>query len=120
VPNELRDNAVRLALDVLEPIRERWGGPLVVVSWYRTPWHNKAIGGAEKSQHMLALAADIAPVVRTKVPELRGLVEQMLSVGELPALGGLGVYPAWIHVDARPRPDGHIARWWGRGIGSEP
>jgi len=120
VPPELREHAAHLAIDVLEPIRARWDGPIVVVSWYRTPWHNKQVGGATHSRHLLADGADIAPVTRTRVPELRSLIEQMLVAGELPGLGGLGVYPAWVHVDARPRPaSGRVAKWFGMGFGAE-
>lgn len=119
-PPEHRDRAIHLAVDILEPIRARWQGPIMIVSWYRSPWHNKAVGGAAQSRHMFGDAADIAPVNRARTAELHALIEQMLTADELPDLGGLGKYAAWIHVDARPRPvNGHIARWHGRGFGSE-
>lgn len=119
VPLELQPNARRLAM-TLEKIRERWGGPLVVISWYRTPEYNHRIHGAPKSRHVQADGADIAPVSRLEVGNLRSLVEEMLRDGELPDLGGFGVYRGWIHVDTRPKPaSGHVARWAGKGVGSE-
>jgi uncharacterized protein YcbK (DUF882 family) len=120
VPAEHRDRAIHLAVDVLEPIRARWQGPIMVVSWYRSPWHNKQVGGAPQSRHLLADGADIAPVNRARTAELFALIEQMILVDELPDLGGYGKYRAWVHVDCRPRrANGAITRWHGRGFGSE-
>lgn len=120
VPPEHRDRATHLAEDVLEPVRLWWGWPLLVISWYRDPEYNQRIHGAPKSRHMFADAVDLTPIQRRDIPKLRALIEDKIAEGELPDLGGLGVYESWIHLDARPRPaDGHIARWFGKGVGSE-
>jgi uncharacterized protein YcbK (DUF882 family) len=109
----------------LDVIRGAWGGPLRVVSGYRTPAHNAAVGGAQASQHMEGRAADIAPFARADVMaeqclDLHARILRLLSEQKLPLVGGLGVYKGWVHVDIRPKPpDGHIARWVGTGIGSE-
>ncbi len=119
VPLELQPNALALA-ELLEVIRFQWGGPLLVVSGYRTPEYNRRVGGAEHSQHCLARAADIRPWSVPAVPALAELIQRNLSSPSLRALGGWGIYPQWIHVDVRPRPaDGHIAFWRGAGVGSE-
>lgn len=118
VPSELRPNAVRLA-NTLERIRAFMGYPLVCVSWYRTPVYNERVGGAKASQHMMAWAADIRPPNLRDLDLLQWAVDKLLSRGELTELGGLGVYPAWLHVDLRPRTGTHIARWQGAGVGSE-
>lgn len=60
IPETLEANAVRLAEEVLEPLRVLLG-PLTVNSWYRSPGVNKAVGGEERSYHRLALAADVVP-----------------------------------------------------------
>jgi zinc D-Ala-D-Ala carboxypeptidase len=49
----------RLVTLVLDPLREHLGKVLHVDSGYRCPALNKAIGGAEHSQHMLGQAADL-------------------------------------------------------------
>lgn len=120
MPIELQPNARRLAEHVLEPIRNTFGGPLIPVSWYRTREYNQKVGGAQKSMHIYALAADIRPVDITELPRLAAVVELMLSHGQLPLLGGFGRYRGWLHVDARVRnPHDHVARWLGNGVGSE-
>lgn len=49
----------RLVDNVLDPLREAWGAPIVVTSGYRCPKLNAAVGGAKGSQHTYGQAADI-------------------------------------------------------------
>jgi hypothetical protein len=48
------------ALDKLQALRDRLGKPLIVRSTYRSPEHNRAVGGAPVSRHMDGTAFDIA------------------------------------------------------------
>ena len=48
-----------LAKNILQPLREAWGQPIVVSSGYRCEKLNKAVGGAKNSQHLFGEAADI-------------------------------------------------------------
>jgi len=49
------------ALDALEDLRAALGGhPLILNSAYRSETHNRAVGGAKKSQHREGVAFDIA------------------------------------------------------------
>jgi uncharacterized protein YcbK (DUF882 family) len=47
------------ALEMLDKARERSGLPFKINSGYRTPEHNKEIGGVEDSAHVRGYAADI-------------------------------------------------------------
>ena len=49
-----------LALDKLQVLRDRLGKPLIVRSAYRSPEHNRAVGGATRSKHLDGAAFDIA------------------------------------------------------------
>ena len=83
---------------------------------------------------MLGRAADIVPggidwpalregrgteADAAKLRDFVCLVEHHLGK-ELECVGGVGLYPAWLHVDIRPRGEhGHIYRWTGKEFGSE-
>ena len=60
---------------LLDPIREAWGGPIIVTSGYRCKQLNELVGGTKYSHHILGCAADItAPLLspQPKVDARRG------------------------------------------------
>lgn len=130
VPMELQSRIEQL-MATLDIIRDEWGGPISVVSGYRTPEYNQALsdasakrnggvsGVAKDSQHIQARAADVRPSNATseRVARLHDLILAMYSRGKLPGLGGLGIYRGWVHVDCRPKTGMHLARWAGTGMG---
>lgn len=59
VPANLIPNIKNLCEQVLEPLRQHVGKPVVIGSGYRCPTLNKAVGGVSNSQHMTGEAADI-------------------------------------------------------------
>lgn len=118
VPSGLIPNLEDLARNVLRPIREAWGAPIIIVSGYRTNGHNKRVGGALTSTHLTGDGCDIRTVRQVDVQRLYALIEMLHGQGKLSALGGLGKYPGWVHVDTRQV--GHLRRWGGSGFGSEP
>ena len=61
LPPDARENIRALVEEVLDPVREAFGGPIVVNSGYRCERHNAAVGGVRNSQHLRGEAADIAP-----------------------------------------------------------
>ena len=89
------------AMDKLQSLRHRLGKPLIVRSGYRSPSHNRAVGGAPASKHMQATAFDIAMANHDPV----AFEAAAREVGFL----GFGFYPrsGFIHVDLGP------ARQWG-------
>jgi len=56
-PPELLAN-MALVADRLEEVRAYFGRPVRVLSCYRSPLVNKAVGGSKNSAHRFALAAD--------------------------------------------------------------
>jgi hypothetical protein len=89
------------ALDKLQALRDRLGKPLIVRSGYRSPQHNRNVGGAPRSKHMDGTAFDIAMSNHDPV----AFEAAAREVGFL----GFGFYPrsGFIHVDLGP------ARTWG-------
>jgi len=106
VPPELISNAVEL-LQNLQVIRDHFQKPIIIISGYRSPTRNEAVGGAKKSQHMEAKAADIK-INGIPTEELFSRIDKLMSQGKI-KLGGLGFYPdqGFVHYDIR----GIKARW---------
>ena len=84
------------ALDKLQALRDRLGKPLIVRSAYRSPEHNRAVGGATRSKHLDGAAFDIAMANHDPV----AFEAAAREVGFL----GFGFYPrsGFIHVDLGP------------------
>ena len=106
VPPELIANAVEL-LQNLQIIRDHFQKPIIIISGYRSPTRNEAVGGAKKSQHMEAKAADIK-INGIPTEELFSRIDKLMSQGKI-KVGGLGFYPdqGFVHYDIR----GIKARW---------
>lgn len=88
-------------VDFLNQLRLRFGKALVVTSGYRSPEHNKAVGGVANSYHTQGLAADIRPEDQKDLPTLWELCRR------LNVTGGVGIYDTFVHVDRR----GYAARF---------
>lgn len=58
IPQDVLENLRYVAVELLEPIRESSGLPVLVTSGYRTQAHNAAVGGASGSDHLTGSAAD--------------------------------------------------------------
>lgn len=56
---EAVENLKNLCTEVLEPLRQWAGVPVIVSSGYRSPELNRAVGGVPHSQHRKGEAADI-------------------------------------------------------------
>ncbi|MDP1669635.1 YcbK family protein [Phaeovulum sp.] len=89
------------AMNALQALRDALGKPLIVFSAYRSPAHNKAVGGAPASKHMDGTAFDISmanhdPVAFEAAARKAGFL-------------GFGFYPrsGFMHIDLGP------AREWG-------
>lgn len=76
-------NLTDLCENVLQPIRDFLGKPLTISSGYRSKVLNRAIGGANGSEHELGLAADI-PESSATFKEIEYAVNMLdLPVGQL-------------------------------------
>lgn len=86
---EVRDNIIALVEDILQPLRDAWGGPLFINSGYRCLELNKAVGGVPTSQHVLGQACDVGvtdPLALAKLAKrMRLQYDQMI------------IYPSFVH-----------------------
>ena len=73
-----------LVEQLLDPIRRRYGAPIIVTSGYRCPALNTAVGGAANSHHIVGCAADI---VGTETPSNLPLYGEALQTSQQNILG---------------------------------
>jgi uncharacterized protein YcbK (DUF882 family) len=103
-PADVIENLKEVAKN-LEIIRANLRAPIRINSGYRSPAHNKRIGGATNSFHVKGLAADI--VVDGYTPEeVFATLEILMRSGKIKK-GGLKRYRTFVHYDIR----GVIKRW---------
>ena len=84
-----RENVKALVSEVLDPVREKLGMPIVVNSGYRCERHNKDVGGVRNSQHLRGEAADIHCEDNERLKQLiieNGKFDQLIT------------YPTFLHV----------------------
>jgi uncharacterized protein YcbK (DUF882 family) len=93
------DTVDTVLLEALETIRTHFESPVVITSACRCPSHNKVVGGAPYSQHLLARAADIY----VKGIEPKKVADYAESLGM-----SVGSYDAFTHIDSRSG----IPKYW--------
>ena len=99
---QVRANLAALVENVLDPLREAYGKPIVVTSGYRCEKLNRAVGGAASSQHVKGQAADIRSVQDTP-EENKKLYDLIVKLG-LPFDQIINEYNYdWVHVSYGPR-----------------
>lgn len=90
--------------------------PIYINSAYRPPEYDREAGGVS-NWHVKAGAIDMWTPAKFKVRgytvvSFHALVVLLEKQGQLPTLGGLGLYDWGLHADDRPRlADGSITQW---------
>ena len=95
LPDGVEENLEALVSNVLEPVRERLGKPIVVNSGFRCPIHNAAVGGVANSQHMKGEAVDITCEDNKRLAEI---IEQLGKYDQLIRYKRPGGGIRFIHV----------------------
>ncbi len=106
-PGTSKDVAQKISKSLitqLQALRNRLGCSITITSGFRTPEHNKAEGGAPKSQHLVGNAADFTC---SDLDAAYAICESLFhGIGDGRKKG------KFIHVDVRPLPkDNHISKW---------
>jgi uncharacterized protein YcbK (DUF882 family) len=101
---EVLKNLTELAKN-LEVLRKHIGQPIRVTSGFRSREHNRKIGGAVNSFHVLGMASDIQ-VAKMSPEQVAKAIELLIAEGKMKE-GGLGIYRTWVHYDVR----GTKSRW---------
>ena len=84
------------ALDRLQELRVMLGKPLIVNSAYRSPEHNRTVGGARASKHLEGTAFDISMANHDPVA--------FIAAARKAGFKGIGTYPRsnFVHIDTGP------------------
>lgn len=87
------ENLRKLTNNILQPLRDKLGLPVIITSGYRCKRLNRKIGGAINSQHTEGKAADI------RVPNMttQTLYELIHDLG-LPYDQLIQEFDSWVHV----------------------
>ena len=103
-PNEKeRESIIKLAKEVLQPIRDAWKAPLIVTSGFRCEKLNNAVGGAKNSQHKFGEAADFKATKPQDNGKLYRLIQSMVNSGKITCGQCIWEYgnaknPQWVHI----------------------
>lgn len=83
-------------VELLQKIRDHFGKPITITSAYRTPEHNRKVGGSSGSYHVKGMAADI---------KIAGVSAVEIAYFAQTVANGVGVYyygnTDFVHVDTR-------------------
>lgn len=108
------NNLKKLAENILQPLRNVLGEPIIVTSGYRSSAVNKAVGGVSTSEHCLGAAADIklpsgnnAKIFDTAKKMMN---EGKLNFGQLIWEHGTDKQPNWIHISIPGKHKNQILR----------
>ncbi len=82
-PSKCAFNLLHVLVDqLLDPIREAWGKPIIVSSGYRCKELNALVGGVKNSHHLLGCAADItAPLLSPQGGKIGSAMPKHLPLG---------------------------------------
>ena len=96
MPNDVLNNISELAKNV-QIIRDYVGVPLTINSGYRSPSHNKSVGGVANSYHVQGKASDLSSKQITP-KKLYDAILKLIADGKI-YNGGVGIYNTFVHYD---------------------
>lgn len=99
--NAIIQELQKLAIYVLEPLREAWGAPLKISSGYRCPKLNAAVGSKSTSQHVRGQAADIHTLSDSRADnkKLFDLAVKLMREGKIKVGQIIDEYNYnWVHI----------------------
>lgn len=96
-PSQLK-NMEHVAKNVFDKVREHFGTPLRVSSFFRCEALNKAVGGAKTSQHVKGMAIDMQGTGDVTNAMIYEYIKNNLEFDQLIWEFGTDTEPAWVHV----------------------
>jgi hypothetical protein len=88
---------------IFEPLRAHFEQPIQIISFFRGPKLNKAVGGASNSQHMTGEAMDLRGMNGITNAQLFEYIKNNLPFDQLIWEFGDNNEPSWVHVSYSKR-----------------
>lgn len=108
-PNKyIISNLTKTCRDLMEPIRQKYGKPIIVTSGYRCPKLNALVKGSSTSQHVQGTAIDFKPKDMRDIKLLWDLIIKMIDNGEIECRQLIDEYNlSWIHISINDKYHGY-------------
>jgi hypothetical protein len=100
LPEELVNN-VKFTAKRMEFVRSLLNSPITVLSWYRSPQLNSAIGGSKTSDHMQGCAVDFRAY---SYGDPLAVCKKLAKYANLVAFKQLIFEHTWVHISFDPTP----------------
>ena len=103
-PNEVQLAAMKLVAEkCFEPLREWYGKPIRINSFYRSPALNKAVKGSKTSDHVKGMAIDLDAGSNTENLKLFNWLKDNVEFKQLIHEYGDKSGPEWVHISYDPK-----------------
>lgn len=99
---EVLANMKLVAEKCFEPLREWYGKPITINSFYRSPALNKAVKGSKTSDHVKGMAIDLDTGSNSENLKLFNWLKDNVEFKQLIHEYGDKSGPAWIHISYDP------------------
>jgi hypothetical protein len=107
--NEIVENLTGLAVNILQPLRNKIGKDFFITCAYRCAKVNASVGGAATSQHLTGEAADC--VFNDGNAKLaKAVLDAELPFDQMILEGGTLQKPNWVHISYSPKNRRQILR----------
>lgn len=95
--SEIKQHLRELIEKLLNPLREAWGGPILITSGYRCKALNDKVNGAKTSAHLRGYAADLIPGNGQRAKFIK-FIQDYLKTHDIPFDQCINEYNRWCHV----------------------
>jgi hypothetical protein len=100
---EVLANMRLVARMCFEPLREWYGKPITINSFYRSPALNRAVRGARNSDHIKGFAIDLDTPSNAENKKLFEWCKANLKFSQLIWEYGNNQGPGWLHISYNPK-----------------
>jgi hypothetical protein len=101
--SEVLANMKLVAEKCFEPLREWYGKPIIINSFYRSPALNKAVKGAKNSDHVKGMAIDLDTGSNSENLKLFHWLKDNVEFKQLIHEYGDKSGPEWVHISYDPK-----------------